>query len=231
MVIADLLRKGVVRVSQPDPLWIAPAGTRVAPNAVDLPDGAKVGLEAYEVGFLDVLSEPPEKVADKDFHEPLERLVGLVRYKMQGFDPKGTRKYYRSVGEYAWDRMKHETDPGRKEEIADRHLNWLTMDPDYEERMEREEEEGWHYRPRWYYRHGYARDRNWLHDMTRSVRPAAERSARGIVEPVKGLDLSGADRFTRDLLSEMAKGGGGGSGGGCACAGCACACACAGGGR
>jgi hypothetical protein len=237
MVISDLLRKGVIRVTQSDPLWVAPVGERAAPNACDLPDGRKVGLEPHEVQFLDVLAEPPEAIEGKDFHKPFKTLVGLVRYKMEGFDVEGTRKHYRSVADYAWDRLSHESDRARKEEMADRHINWLTMADDFDERMEREEEEGWHYYPRWYYPRGHLRGRSWLDEMARSVRPAAERSGRGIIEPVKGVDLSGVDRFTRRTLSEIAdsisSGGSGCVGGGCACAcaGCACACACAGGGR
>jgi hypothetical protein len=238
MVVTDLLRKGAVEVAKDEPLAVKPVGSRPSPNIVELPDGRRVGLEPYEVGFLDVLSEAPEEVGKKDFSVAIRRLVGLVRYKMEGFDPEATRDYYRSVSEHAWDRLNNETGADAKDQIADRHLNWLSVVDDYGDRMDDERERGWFYRPAWYYSRGYRGDADWLRGMQRSSAEAAGRVADVIVQPVKGIDLSGVDRFTRETLSEIADSissgkGGGCVGGGCACAcaGCACACACAGGGR
>lgn len=237
MVVTDMVSKGVIRLTEAEPPQVEPVGTRSAPNVVELPDGRKVSLEPYEVGFLDVLSAPPKEMDEKDFSEPLERLVGFVRYKMAGFDADATRQYYRSITERAWDQVSGEEDPKRKDDLANRHLNWLSMADDYDDRMETQREQGWYYIPRWYYWSGAGRRRDWVGDINRWVTPAAERSSRGIVVPAKGLDLRGVDHFTLDALKELARsaasGGSGCAGGGCACAcaGCACACACAGGGR
>jgi len=236
MVVTDLLDKGVIRIADTDPPRAEPVGTRSVANVVELPDGSRVALEPYEVGFLAVLSEPPEDVRRKDFNAPLERLIGLVRYKMAGFDAEATREYHRNVTERAWEKVEMLQNPRSKDELAKRHLNRLRMAEDYDERMEEQRAHGWFYRPHWhYYSHG--RDRNWVGDVDRWTAPAAEHAAEAIVRPARGLDFSELDRFTVDTLGEIAraaaKGGSGCAGGGCACAcaGCACACACAGGGR
>jgi hypothetical protein len=237
MVITALLSKGVIRAVQADPLQVERVGTSLAPNAVQLPDGDKVSLEPYEVGFLDTLSAPPAEVAKKDFGEPLKRLVGLVQYKMAGFDADATRAYYRSITARAWDQVSREEDPKTKEDLANRRLNWLFMADDYDRRMEEQRARGWYFDPWWYYPRTYSRERDWARDMARWVAPAAERSSQSIGIHAQGLDLSGVDRFTLQTLSDLAEsarsGGSGCVGGGCACAcaGCACACACAGGGR
>ncbi len=237
MVVTGLLGKGVIRITQPDPPQVEPIGKRPAPNVVELPDGRKTVLEPYEVGFLEVLSAPPQDVREKDFSEPLQRLVGLVRHKMTGFDADATRGYYGRITARAWDQVSRQGDPKGKDDLANRHLNWLRMADDYDDRMEEQEERGWYYTPVWYRGLGYGRGRNWIKDMDRWVTPAAERSSQAILTPVRGLDLASVDRFTLDTLAEFARsassGGRGCVGGGCACAcaGCACACACAGGGR
>ncbi len=240
IVVTGLLSKGVIRVAGSEPFALEAVGTRVAPNVVQLPDGRKVSLDPYEVGFFDALTKPPLDVAEKDLGEPLKKLVGLVRYKMEGFDEDATRAYYRNVASRAWDQVSSEDDKTRKDNLANHHLNWLSLVPDYDRRMERERERGWYYDPVWYYSPGYASRRDWVHDMSRWMTPTAQHAAPSVGITGKGLDLSGVDRFTLDTLRDLARAaaesGGRGSGcvgGGCACAcaGCACACACAGGGR
>jgi hypothetical protein len=193
-----------------------------------------VVLKPHEVGFVDVLSSPPADVADKDFSEALERLVGLVHCKMAGFGPDATREYYRRIADRAWSQLNAEEDAERKDGLASRHLNWLFMDPDYDELMGRQRVRGWHFQPHW--RQTFGRW-NWARDIDDSLRPAAQRAVEALAPPAKGVDLSGVDRFTvamlRDIGKGVTRGGSGCVGGGCACAcaGCACACACAGGGR
>jgi len=237
MVITGLLSKGVVRVTHADPLQVELAGTRPAPNVVQLPDGVKVSIEPYEVGFLDVLCAPPADVGKKDFGEPLKKLVGLVQYKMTGFDADATRGYYRSVTARAWDQVSNEADPKTKEDLANRRLNWLFMADDYDRRMEQQRASGWYFDPWWYYPRTYNRERNWTRDMARWMSPAAERSSQTFGIHAPGINLADVDHFTLQTLSDLAESarnsGSGCVGGGCACAcaGCACACACAGGGR
>jgi hypothetical protein len=237
MVITSLLSKGAIRTTQTEPLQVEAAGTRQVPNIVELADGGKVNLEPYEVGFVEALSAPPPEVAKKDFREPLKNLIGLVRYRMEGLDRDATRAYYRNVTARAWDQVSREKDPQRRDDLASRHLNWLSMADDYDDRMETQRAQGWYYSPSWWYWPGYGRHRDWVTDAARSMGPAAERSAQGMGISAKGLDLSGVDHFTLDTLGGLARsatsGGAGCAGGGCACAcaGCACACACAGGGR
>ena len=231
MVLTALLGKGVIRIMSEEPMKVEPVGSRPVPNIVQLPDGRKVTLEPYEVGFLDTLSDPSTQIQDMDFSKPLERFIGLVKYKLSGFDPEASRSYYRSVTDRAWDQVDRQTDPQAKDALAGRHLNWLTMSDDYKDRMEEQERQGWHYRPIWYPRYRRDRDTDWLEDIGRFVRGPAERSSRSIAAHPKGLDLSAVDHFTLKTLQGLAESSGRGGGGGCACAGCACACACAGGGR
>ena len=241
LVLTGLFGKGVIRVVKPDLLEVELRGTRPEPNTVSL-QGQQTVLEPYEVSFLDVLCAPPPAVPEKNFSAPLKSLVGMVAYKISGFDRAATRDYYRAVAGRAWEQVSAETDPKKKDALAAQRLNWLSMSDDYERRMEAERARGWSYCPAWFYSPSYSHTGNWYRDLTRSVAPAAARSMQGIVSPVKGVNLSGVDHFTLDKLDEImtsaaeSGGGGGGWGGGgggcaCACAGCACACACAGGGR
>ena len=234
MIVTDLLNKGAIRATSTEPLMVEPAGQRPQPNVVQAADGTRTTLDPYEVGFLDVLAAPPAEVARKDFSAPLGRLVGLVKCKLAGFDADATRAYYRGVSGRAWQKLSAETDPEKKNAMANQWSGWLAMDDDYDRRMERERASGWTYRPfylSWWpvqsYRH------SWFGDMSRSLSGAADRSAQALGGSRLSLDLSGVDRFTMSTLGDMLDSArsGGCAGGGCACAGCACACACAGGGR
>ncbi len=235
MIFTSLLDKGAVRATSSDPLQIEPAGSRPSPNVVELPDGRRVSLEPYEVGFVERLEGPPGPLAEKPFQKPIERLIGLVRYKMTGFDVEATREYYRRVVDRAWQQIEGEPRNAQKDALAQRHINWLALSDDYDERMADQRGRGWHYRPAWHF-WGSGHHWNWSRSMRQSLRPAAD-SIHEALQPRKVLDLSKIDRFTLDTLSDIAEsassGGGGCVGGGCACAcaGCACACACAGGGR
>ena len=235
MVITDLLSKGAIRTTSLKPLTVEALGKRAAPNVIEAADGTRVTVEPYEVGFLDVLVAPPAEVEGKDFTDPLDKLVGLVKYKVAGFDVAATRAYYKDVTARAWDRVSNEQDPAKKDAMANQWMSWLTMDPKYDDRMQEQTRAGWFYNPfwSWWPRTGYSH--SWFHDLNSSVSGVAQRSAQALGGPNIKLDLSGVDRFTLNTLGDLAKGlasgSGGCAGGGCACAGCACACACAGGGR
>ena len=235
MVITDLLNKGAIRTTSLKPLTVEALGKRAAPNVIEAADGTRVTVEPYEVGFLDVLVAPPAEVEGKDFTDPLDKLVGLVKLKVVGFDVAATRAYYKDVTARAWDRVSNEQDPAKKDAMANQWMSWMTMDPKYDDRMQEQTRAGWFYNPfwSWWPRTGYSH--SWFHDLNSSVSGVAQRSAQALGGPNIKLDLSGVDRFTLNTLGDLAKGlasgSGGCAGGGCACAGCACACACAGGGR
>jgi hypothetical protein len=231
MVITDLLRKGVVRATNADPLEVEAVGVELKPNLIELPGGGEAWLEPYEVCFLAVLRRPPAAVAQKEFGEALEKLVGLVACKVTGFDAEATREYYRAVSARAWHRLGHEHDRARKDALAESTVGWLSVAEDCDERMEEQRALGWHFRPSWYRWSRHDREGEWLADLAGRLRPAAAQSSRRFSSLADGLDLSGVNHATLEVLKGMAEASGGGGGGGCACAGCACACACAGGGR
>ncbi|MFH1437657.1 MAG: hypothetical protein ABIJ56_18265 [Pseudomonadota bacterium] len=199
------------------------------------------------------------KLAQVKLDTTIEKLRRNVADKVTGFDIDGTKAYYDKITKRAWSEARRGI-ASLRPEIFDASLDWMMLDPDFKQQWEGIDL-GPGYSPVWLGR-GFAvppgsggltgggldgtvgggagvPDVSVL-DVTKSIAGKFETIGKSLVDSVgfpglesKGIDLSGLDKLTSDILTSARSGGGGGGGSGCACAcaGCACACACAGGGR
>ncbi|HUS94258.1 MAG TPA: hypothetical protein VMZ24_03665 [Patescibacteria group bacterium] len=220
-----------------------------------------VVIRSYEHAFLKQIEENTDiPVKDIDFAEPMKNLISNTVRRMKGFDLSDTQEYYRKIITRAMKEARSIGEIPEREQYLDRHLQWLLMDDDYPTVFSARR---YHYRPVWV-RPFASSDRlggsfsrvmgspnapggktsfsdvtasfagwteNTMGNLASSIAPGAIR----MDGPAGRINLSGADKVTKDVFKALTTSSGGGrSGGGgcaCACAGCACACACAGGGR
>ena len=258
LVIFGMLKKGLLTQVQAQPLMVQPgapyAGDREARREAAKAAGSVI--RGYEQEFLDALAAAPGKpVEEVDFKKPMKELINGTVARMAGFDVDQTREYYKSIMSKAWADAKQIGDLNMRSQFVDDNLLWMMMAPDYGDQFGYWHHHGYNYYPRWTSTPAptgaglptpgpvAVGGRTSLSDVGASFAGWAENlsgKVAGSVDPVSlgivgksGLDLSGVDHVTGDILKSMSSGsgGGGGGGGGCACAGCACACACAGGGR
>jgi hypothetical protein len=260
LIVFGLLKKGLVKQLEPDPLEV-----QVAPDYANLTrkerqaKARQLGtvIHAYEQPFLDEIEAHPGHPLNRiDFSGPMKFAVTQAAKRVKGFDVEQTRSYYRYIISRAWNEAKAIGDVEQRTEYADDNLLWLLSSPNGYDNFGYWHTTGYHYDPPW----GRSAPiggslptaeapvggRTSFTDVSRSFAGWAEGLTGGLaskMDPVsvglKGgglVDLSGVDKVTVDVLESLAEssgsgGSGGGGGGGCACAGCACACACAGGGR
>ena len=271
LVLFGLLKKGVLKQLQATPLIVRVDPTFVNTNPAEERRAARlkaaqVGgfvLHEYEHGFLDILQAAPEDrpVTRLDFGKAMKGLVEGVAARMKGFDLSDTQDYYRrivsravkeaqSVGEVA-------TEPGQRERVIDRDLEWIMMDQRFPTVLNTPI---YRYQPIWarpFPRFGgsvapakpaapAAGGKTSVGDVAAGFAGWAENTMGGLASAIapgslqvpKGgggfIDLSGADKVTGDIfkaLGESSGGsgrGGGRSGGGRSGGGRSCACACAG---
>ncbi len=255
LVVFGLMKKGLVRQTQEDPLAVEVPeeyhGSRSERQRAARENGTVI--HAYEQPFLDAFEENPgTPIAELNLQEPMKGLIEKAADRMSGFNLKETRDYYESIVYGAWTEAKAIGELDARTEFVDDNLLWLMLAPDYDDTFATWHRSGYHYRPTWSQPSGgvglpvpatvTTGGRTTTGDVAASFAGWAENTAgnlAGTLDPVSlglgdrgGLNLSGVDKVTLDVLESMAESSGsGGGGGGCACAGCACACACAGGGR
>jgi len=261
LVIFGLLKKGVLRQVQSDPLMVeldAPFRAKDKKEASHqffraAAQKRGVALHKYEYPFLFLIgSNPGKPVKELNFGVALKKLFERTASRMKGFDLSETKSYYRSIVRRATEQAKAIGDIPQREKVLDRHFEWILLDDDYPNVFPRP------YRPIWMrgghvFPHGTssaapaspsipgqtsfgdvaASFTGWTENTMGSLASSIAPGSLNVEKPGGGfLDLSGADRLTGDFFEALGDAGsGGGGGGGCACAGCACACACAGGGR
>jgi len=256
LVVFGLLKKDIVRQVQADPLALELVedyhGSQSERQAAARENGTVI--HAYEQPFLDVFEESPAvPIEDLNVQEPMKGLIEKAAERMSGFNLPQTREYYRSIVHGAWTKAKAIGDLSQRTQFVDENFLWLLLDDGYDESFSTWHGGGYHYQPIW--TRGGAGvglpapapvatgGRTTTGDVAASFAGWSENVTgrlAGTLDPVSlgtagrpGIDLSGVDKVTLDVLETMAEssGSGGSGGGGCACAGCACACACAGGGR
>lgn len=259
LVIFGLLKKGLVRQTQAQPLTVelekGYEGGAAARRETAKARGTVI--RGYEQEFLDVIAANPGKpLQDMDFSKAMKNLIHGTAARLAGFDLEQTQEYYKSIMAKAWQEAKGLGDISARTSYLDENLLWLMMAPTWDDEFESWHRSGYYYRPVWTRPVSTGGTlpsaptpavggRTSLSDVAASFAGWAENvSGRlaGAVDPASmglrgaGVDLSGVDRVTGEILQSLASssgsgGGGGGGGCACACAGCACACACAGGGR
>ncbi len=261
MVFFGMLKKNLVRLVSHDPLEVelveAYDTSRKLRRKIAKERGTIV--RGYEQRFLDALAKRPGvPVAKLDLRDAMKHIVNNTAKRLKGFDLEQTREYYLSIVNKAWQEAKEIGEVEQRTEYVDDNLLWLMLADDYTDGFDTWHRSGYHYRPAWGGGTGgtgapapqapAVGGRTTFGDVAASFAGWSENvsgNLAGSLDPVSlglarggGIDLSGVDTVSMDVLNSLAEssgsgGGGGGGGGGCACAcaGCACACACAGGGR
>ncbi|MFW6438072.1 MAG: hypothetical protein ACOCZ7_03565, partial [Armatimonadota bacterium] len=253
LVIFGMMRKGLVEMTNEDPLTVEVADIYQTTRGERRKVAAKAGsvIRGYEQPFLDAMMEKPgTPVPELDLSKQMKSLVDDVVERMRGFDLDRTKKYYESIVYKAWKEARTIGEVEKRDEYVDNNIGWLMLDTGYPRHFNTWHRSGYHYSPRWA---GPAVSAPSVEgpsvgggttagDVAASFAGWSENVAgrmASTLDPVSvGLkdggvmNLSGVDRVGMEFLESMAESSGsGGGGGGCACAGCACACACAGGGR
>jgi len=256
LVIFGMLKKGLVHQTADDPLAVEVDEDYLGSlSRSDRQENSRANgtvIHAYEQPFLEKLTgNSHTPLAELDFSEEMKQLIEKTAERMSGFNLKQTREYYKSIVAGAWVEAKAMGELDARTTFLDDNLLWLMLDDDYDDYFVTWHHHGYYYRPIWAHTGGaglgeVARapavgGRTCLRDVAASFAGWSENVTGNLastMDPVSvgladrgGIDLSGADRVTMDVLEGISESSGSGGGGGCACAGCACACACAGGGR
>jgi hypothetical protein len=255
LVIFGMLEKGLIRVTEEDPLTVEVVedfqvihqphleGHEDAQRAHRRKAAMEKGtvIHAYEQPFLDAIeADPDEPVKELDVVAPMEALVDTAAAKMQGFDLSDTREYYQRIVDRAAEQAESLGDIEKREQYLDKYLPWVMMNRDYRPATR---VGGYHYWPVWARQSARAGGR--AAAGSSGSRGSGGRgsstsfgdvsaSFAGWTETTMGT-MAAAILPTRLSKPSISSSSGGFSSGGsscaCACAGCACACACAGGGR
>ncbi len=257
MAVFGMLKKKLVGIINREPLEVAIESGYEIEKYSDRRNLARdrgTTIRAYEQRILDAIVERPDVPIEKlDLSEAMKFLVSNTAKRMEGFDLELTREYYLSIVNKAWQEAKEIGELEERTEFVDDNLLWLMLAANSTDEFHGWHNRGYHYQPTW--GHGGATTgapapsapavggrttvgdvaasfAGWSQNVSGNLANTLDPVGLGIMKG-GGINLSGVDKVSMDMLSSMAEssGGGGGGGGGCACAGCACACACAGGGR
>jgi hypothetical protein len=255
LVIFGMLEKGLIRVTEDDPLTVEVVeafrvtkkphleGHEDAQRAHRRKAAMEKGtvIHAYEQPFLDAIEADDKPVKKLDVVEPMEKLVDGASAKMQGFDLSDTRDYYQRIVDRAAEQASSLGEIEQREAYLDKYLPWVMMNRDYRPAMTVGR---YHYWPVW------ARQTAGSGGGRASTGSGGSRSGSGRGTSTSFGDVSASfagwtettmggmaaailpTRLSKPSASSSSGGfSSGGSSCACACAGCACACACAGGGR
>jgi hypothetical protein len=145
LVIFGMLKKGILRQVQADPL------------VVDIADGFRIGegrmltsekqrakfyrkvgqqtgvvVHKYEHPFIYLVqSNPGKPVRDINFTVPFKALATRVAGRMKGFDLSDTKDYYRKIVQRASSEAKAIGDIPQREKWIDRNFEWILIGDDY----------------------------------------------------------------------------------------------------
>lgn len=142
LVIFGLLKKGVLRQVQADPLTVEvdeafrlPEGTLAAGRAALYREAAQrkaVVVHSYEFPFLPLIQDHGGKpTTEIDFGLPLKQLLEQTARRMAGFDLGQTRDYYRAIVRRAAEQAGAVADIPQREQQIDRNFEWILLDPHY----------------------------------------------------------------------------------------------------
>ncbi len=254
LVIFGLLKKGFVRVVSESPLKVDVAQEYATSRKTRQRRASRTGvvLHSYEHPFLDLLMGKKDTPVEKlDMHGALKSLVLGTARRMKGFDLSDSQEYYRRIIQRAWREAESIGELEVRDEAVERNLDWMLLDPHWNDRFDHWGSHGYHYYPHWSRAHTSATSEargaaaapasatssrtsigevagsfaGWAETTSHGLISAVEPASLGLETPAGILDLSGVDRVTADVFEALAEAsknqGGGGRGGG----GCACACA------
>ncbi len=262
LVIFGLLKKGVLRQLQDTPLIVDVAEDFRAKNAPSAKEREAqqrksaqnhgIVLHQYELPFLTLIEQQPGvPIPQLDFSVPMKNLIQHVVQRIKHFDLSDTQDYYRRIIQRALNEAQTIGDIPERDQVVDRNLEWILMDPGYRTVLE---PRGAPYRPIWIrstsvggsppsggggqpsvaqpgpggrtsFGDVAASFAGWTENTMGSLASAIAPGALNVPKAGGGvINLSGADKLTGDIfkaLGEASSHGGSGGSGG----GCACACA------
>jgi hypothetical protein len=144
LAIFGLLKKGVLRQVQADPLVVEVA------EPFRLPEEANADVKRrdrfyrraaadhrtiihnYEPAFLYMIDvNPGRPLAEMNFSVPLKQLLEHIAVRIKGFDLSDTQEYYRSIVQRAVTEARSVGDIEQREQVIDRNLEWLLIDDDW----------------------------------------------------------------------------------------------------
>lgn len=145
LVIFGMLKKGLVRQIQADPLVVEVDEEFQVKEGTSLPTekeryrfyrqaGQKKGVvvHKYEHAFLYLLQNNPGKpVKEVNFGLPVRKLVERAAARMKGFDLSDTQAYYRAIVRRAVRQASAIGDIPQREKAIDRNFEWILMDDHY----------------------------------------------------------------------------------------------------
>jgi hypothetical protein len=253
-----MVKKGILKVTSESPFTVALAGGTLEAT-IEAMKKSHVPVRGYERDALKAIDAASGGLGDTDlssvnFTKTLEDLIRHVTDKIRGFDVAETTSYYNKIVARAWKEAERGA-ASLRPEIFEASMDWMLLDKGFGDKVKKMDL-GPSYRPVWIPRPAAAAAGGGggllsggggpgpgpgLGDVAKSIAGRFENMGKSLAGAMDlggtaggGIDLSGLDKLTSDVLKSAAKGAGSGGGGGgcaCACAGCACACACAGGGR
>lgn len=168
---------------------------------------------------------------------------------MKGFSRKETVAYYKSIVSQAWQQVQAAGTPELKTKELEEQFDWMSMDPNYNDRMRSQYGTGDVFLPRWWNRWGYGGGQTTGGggsvgkgpsiqmpklpgaDFANRMTTGMEGFAAGLVGKVDSFTGKITDKTNPVPVSSSSGRSSGGGGCACACACAGCACACAGGGR
>ena len=264
LIVFGLLKKGVLLERSPTPLIVdideafqiddSLAEKSAYDQWIKSAQAKGIVLHLYELRFLHAIASRPGIALQKHrFAKPMEWFVNDLAQRMKGFDLSDTKDYYKAIVQKAIDDARDFGDIPGREEIIERNLEWILIDPHFPVVLETPVNP---YRPTWVrpisigksgsgalpgrvgsspgssgvglsdVAAGFAGwTENTMDGMAFAILPSSMSTV-----PSRGgaIDLSGIDE---NIFKAFTSGEGGSGSGGSGCA-CACAgCACAGGGR
>ncbi len=143
LVIFGMLKKGLLRQVQPQPLIVQIDEAFQSDERLKSYSqrarfyraaGQKTGVvvHRHEYPFLFLISENPGKPLEQiNFSVPLRELIEGTAARMKGFDVSDTQDYYRRIVRRAVDSAREVGDIRQREERIDRDFEWILIDDDY----------------------------------------------------------------------------------------------------
>ena len=235
MMLFGLIKKGALEVASRSP--------QLKFKVLD----ASLADQPYEKTFLESLDKQG-LAPEAKLQTLMVDFIKAVNDKMKGFSRKETTAYYKSIVNQAWQQVQTAQTPELKTKELEEQFDWMSMDPNYGDRMRSQYGTGYVYLPRWWGSWGYGGGQTTGGGGSVGKGPSvqmpklpgadfANRMTTGMEGFAAGL-VGKVDSFTGKITDKtnpvpVSSGGhsSGGSGCACACACAGCACACAGGGR
>ena len=140
MILYGLAKKEVVKVNSMEPL------------DVEIVDPLPEDLHDYETDFIAALRETNEGKRKTKMRESMHRLILSVSKKVEGFNLKETRDYYKSICDKAWAQVEAADTPELKSKLLGDNFGWAMLQDEPEKQVESTFSGYDFYPPYWWWR-------------------------------------------------------------------------------